>query len=171
MAFPSLTLRKTFTTSFSEEETLTAVQEMLTSKWKILFFSIPRYFGRVTAREFTFSTYSRYQTTLLVPAVKGKVSHDGQTLVDLKFQLPVIPALFLLLFPLMFVPTFFTIDQMTINGVLRIPTMNERIGWALFFIAVPSLIFYLNYARPLLKLKRVLKKNLRLEEQLNRYRV
>ena len=54
---------------------------------------------------------------------------------------------------------------MTINGVLREPTMNERIGWALFIIGVPALIYYLNCIRPLQKLHRVLKNKLGLEER------
>lgn len=70
--------------------------------------------------------------------VKGRVTSDHRTVVDLKFQLPIIPAFFLFVLPLMFLPSFFTIDEMTINGVLREPTMNERIGFALFFIGVPA---------------------------------
>jgi hypothetical protein len=77
--------------------------------------------------------------------VKGTVTYNDQTIVDLKFQLPIVPAFFQLVLPLIFLPSFFTIDEMTIDGVLREPTMNERIGWALFFIAVPSLLYYLNF--------------------------
>jgi hypothetical protein len=138
MPFLSFTSRKTFTTSFSEQQTLNAIQEMLSSKSKILFFTIPHYFGHLKGQEFVFSAYNGYQTRLLVSMVKGKVTHDDRTVVDLKFQLPIIPALFLLVLPLIFLPSFFTIDEMTINGVLREPTMNERIGWALFFVGVPA---------------------------------
>ncbi|MBA4055952.1 MAG: hypothetical protein C0490_14655 [Marivirga sp.] len=133
MSFLSFTSQKTFTTSFSEQQTLDAIQGMLSSKSKILFFTIRHYFGHLKGQEFVFSTYNGYQTRLLVPMVKGKVTNDDRTVVDLKFQLPIIPTFFLLVLPMMFLPSFFTIDEMTINGVLREPTMNERIGWALFF--------------------------------------
>lgn len=151
----------------SAQQTLTVVEEMLASKSKILFFTIRHYFGHLEGQEFLFSTYNGYQTRLLVPVVKGKVTYNNQTVVDLKFQFPIIPAFFLLVLPLIFLPSFFTIGEMTINDVLREPTMNERIGWALFFIGVPSLLYYLNFVRPLKKLQTVLKNNLRLEERSN----
>lgn len=109
MPFLSFKTRRTFTTSFSQEEAMTAVQEMLSSKSKILFFTIRHYFGHLKGQEFVFSTYNGYQTRLLVPMVKGKVTHDDRTVVDLKFQLPIIPALFLFVLPLIFLPSFFTL--------------------------------------------------------------
>lgn len=121
MPFLSFTSKRTFTTSFSEQQAL----------------------------------------------IKGKVTREDRTVVDLKFHLPIIPAFFLLVLPLMFLPSFFTMDEMTINGVLREPTMNERIGWALFFIGIPALLYYTNFIRPLQKLHRVLKNKLRLEKKLN----
>jgi hypothetical protein len=169
MPFLSLTSRKTFTTSLSEEQTMRAIQEMLSSKSKILFFTIRQYFGHARGKEFTFSPYDGFQTRILVPMVKGKVTHDDKTVVDLKIHLPIIPTFFLLVLPLMFIPSFFTMDEMTINGVLREPTTTERIGFALFMIAVPSFLFYLNFVRPLRKLQNALQDKLKLEEKLQLY--
>lgn len=164
MKFLSFTSRKTFITSFSKEQAIMVIQEMLSSKSKILFFTIRHYFGYVRGQEFTFSTYNGYQTRLLIPMVKGKVAQVDRTVVDLKFQVPIIPTCFLLVVPMMFLPSLFTMDEMTINGELREPTMIERIGFALFFISVPALLFYLNCLRPLQKLHLDLKNNLQLEE-------
>jgi hypothetical protein len=168
MLFLSFTSQKTFTTSFSEQQTLNTIQGMFSLNSKILFFTIRHYFGHMNGQEFVLSTYNGYQTGLLVPMVKGKVAHDDQTVVGLKFQLPIIPTFFLLVLPLMFIPIFFTVDEMTINGVLKEPTMNERIGWALFSIGVPALLYYLNCIRPLQKLHRVFKSKLKLEERAQR---
>jgi hypothetical protein len=143
---------------------MTAVQDMLSSKSKVLFFTIRHYDGYANGLEFRFFPYKGYRSRLLAPVVKGQVRNDHPTVVDLEFQPPIIPAVFLLVFPLMFLPLFFSTDAMTINGVLREPTMNERIGWGLFFIGVPASIYYLNFILPLLKLHRVLRKKLRLED-------
>lgn len=167
MPLLSFTSRKTFTTVFSEQQTMIAIQEMLSVKSKILFFTVRHYFGHLKGQDFVLSSYNGYQARLLVPMVTGRITRDNKTVVDLKFQLPIIPAFFLLVLPLVFLPSFFTIDEMTINGVLREPTMNERIGWALFFIGLPAILYYTNCVRPLQKLHRSLKNKLRLEEKLN----
>lgn len=138
---------------------------MLSSKSKILFFTIHHYYGHVKGLEFRFSPYGNYQTRLLAPMIRGQISNDHPTIVDLKFQLPIIPGFFLVMFPLMFVPSLLTSDEMTINGVLREPTMNERIGFTFFSLGVPAFIYYMNFIRPLQKLHRVIKAKLKLEEK------
>jgi len=55
---------------------------------------------------------------------------------------------------------------MTINGVLRAPTMIERIGFALFFTGLPGSLYYLNSTLSFEKLRSALIKKLKLEERL-----
>jgi hypothetical protein len=165
MHFFSFKPRRIFTTSSSQEEILNTVRSMLSSKSKILFFTSRHYFGNVEGQKFAFTTYSGFENRFFVPMVKGQVTSESPTIVHLNFQLPILPAFFLLVFPLIFLPSFFTLDEMTINGVLREPTMNERIGWALFFIGIPAFLYYVNFVRPLQNLHYVLKNKLSLEEK------
>ena len=152
-----------FVTTLSQQETMNIVHKMLSLKTKVLFISVANYFGTATGTEFIMFTVNSFRVRHFVPIVKGHVMRGEPTIVELKSELPVIPAFFLLVVPVIFLPVFFTMDKMMINDVLREPSLSERIGWSLFFISIPLIIFYMNYVRPLQKLRGELKRHLALK--------
>lgn len=119
----TLTNHKTYTTPLSRDEALAVVQEMISSTSKFLFITIRHYFGEVKGSGFLFTTYSGLPTALMVPQIKGQVTDQQPTYIKLKLQLPIIPAIFLLIVPVLFVPGLLTMEEMTINGVVREPTI------------------------------------------------
>jgi hypothetical protein len=164
MPFFPFDIRRTYTTSFSQEEVLAIVSELLSSKSKFLFFSVRKFFGRVKGGKFQVSM-NHSTSRLLVPVVKGQMLEGKPTVVELILKLPIIPTVAMTSAFLVLGIGLLTSDQMTINGVLREPTSEERVIFIGLIIAIPTVVFYFTILRPLQELRSELKKRLRLQEK------
>jgi hypothetical protein len=158
----------TFTTLKSQAEVSSVINELLATKTKVIFFSVRHYAGSVTNNEFTIGKYITGSSEFVTMKVRGQVFSGNPTMVNLRFGMP---------FAIVMMVTFFTvasgfaafttltIDEMTINGVLREPSTAERIFFSLFCSAIPTIIFYFNFIFPTQKLQRVLEEKLQLERK------
>jgi|GEM_PF-5453451 len=163
MPFLSISSRKTFTTTLSVEQAIEAVQEMLSSRQQVLFFKPKQYSGKINGKEFNIAFSTGPHIRFMTSAIAGSMKTADSTIVELKYQIPIIPMVFFMLISLASIP-YDTLRELTINGVLREPTSWERFVFAFFSVGVPAVLFVLHYLHPLRILQRELRKRLRLEE-------
>ena len=157
-------LRKTFTTSLSPSEAAGAIERLLNTKSKFFFILPSQYFGYITAGEFSLRGQKGDSFGLFSPRIKGTIRSENPTTIETRFVLPYLTPFFYLIFPIVFLPTAFFTDEMTINGVLREPELLERIGFA-FLGSTPVLMFYLATIWPLKRVEAHLIKTLKLQEK------
>jgi hypothetical protein len=155
---------KLYTSEYSADQVKTIILELLAAKTKILFFSFKTHYGTLKDGQFKFSAYNT-ELVMLSPTVKGKIFGENRTVVEIKDGIPIVMLLFYSLFPAFMIPMMWLSDEITINGVLREPTILERIGFSIFSIGVPGVIFFFNTFLPLRRLRGTLKEKLKLYEK------
>lgn len=114
--------------------------------------------------EFIVSSYRSDFAGLLAPRIKGKIISSDPTQVKMRLILPLFPMIFLIGGPLYFFPSFFTTETMTINGVLRAPTIGERFIFGGMFVVIPAILVFTNFILPLRQAERMLREKLSLTE-------
>jgi hypothetical protein len=92
-----------------------------------------------------FFTLERY------PAIEGIYFSDNPIIINILIRPNYLMIAFFALFVFVFIPTSLFIDEMTINGVLKAPTIFERFLFAGIGGILPGLWGYFGYVRPIKK--------------------
>jgi hypothetical protein len=161
--FP-VSLVKTFTTRLSKEEVISFVRERINSRTKFLFLSMKDYKGSISGNTFELQKAYSSQHSPSFPKIQGKVISGNPTTVELEISPPYFRILFFLIFPTLFVPAFVFSDEITINGVLRTPSIIERISFAGVMGIGPLVWCFFDCIWPIWKAEKWLKQELSLEE-------
>jgi len=85
------------------------------------------------------------------PTVEGIYFSDNPTIINILIRPNYLTIAFFSLFVFVFIPTSLFIDEMTINGVTRAPTIFERFLFAGVGGGLPGLWGYFGYIRPIRK--------------------
>jgi hypothetical protein len=160
---------KIYTTLLSPDQVKTILLDLMSIKGKFLFYSWKEYPGSLAGANFHISNLIFDYTNLTRPNVQGKirpmpVGQKIETIVELKSGIPFFTLIFYGLFPTFMIPIMILTDEMTINGVLREPTVLERIGFSLLSFGVPGVIFYFTTLLPISRMKNTLVDKLKLSE-------
>ena len=92
-----------------------------------------------------FFTLERY------PVVEGVFFSDRPLIINILIKPNYFIILFFAIFVFIFIPAGIFVDKMTINGVLRVPTILERFLFAGVGGIMPGLWCYFGYIRPIKK--------------------
>lgn len=152
--------RRTFTSPLSVSEAQRAISSLVVQKNTLFFFFNDTRRGSVHTQEFIFR---RRGFAIFEPAIQGYVMAENPTTIELRLIMPLLKICFYSLFPLIILPVIFYPDEMTINGITRVPLLSERIEFSIIAIGGPALIFFFNVILPLKRLEYRLIKALRLE--------
>ena len=150
MGLPFQTV-KTFTTHLSKDEVIGFIRERLSRKSRFLFITTSDYVGSIEGRTFNFYKNFNARYGRSNPKIKGTISTENHTTVEIKISPHYLRVLFFLIFPCVFIPTAILSDQMTINGVLREPELIERISFGLIGGGGPIIWCYFDSIRPIKK--------------------
>jgi hypothetical protein len=160
------TIEKLYTTRLSFEE---IVQE-LENKNSIKYFGglrVDKYKHGIVDGTFYVQRYSNGIDAFLeyFPVIKGEIVNEKPTRVFLTFK----PSYFYIIFFSIFVIGFgyagVFVDNWTINGVKRLPSVLERFFIVLLGSGIPFLWCYLQYIRPIKKAEKWITEKLTLVEQ------
>ncbi len=163
MRLPFQTL-KTFRTSLSAEEVIAFVQERLSRRTKVLFFSQRDYAGSINGM--AFNLYRKFHFSgRSFARIKGAVLSADPTLIEIKIFPHYWRILFFMIFPCVFLPSAILNDQMMINGVLRKPELAEKRIWSGLFGIGPMVWCYFDCIRPIYEAEKWLIDKLALKEK------
>ena len=157
-------LRKTFTTTHSQEVIIEFIQERLSRKSKVLFITWSEYIGSITGKSFNFYKNFNVRRGPSNPKISGTITAINPTTIDIKISPHYFRVLLFLICPIVFVPVAILNSQMTINGVLRAPYIYERIVLGLIGSGIPIIWCYFDSIRPIKKAELWLKEALGLKE-------
>ncbi|HEY0655883.1 MAG TPA: hypothetical protein VGD65_22260 [Chryseosolibacter sp.] len=157
--------KKTYTTHLSPDQVKSAILELLATKSTFIF-SWPEYPGKLQGLDFSISNNILLATKSTPrPGVKGKIiPSETATVVELRPRIPILETFLCCIFPIIFISVMITTDEMTINGVVREPTLVERIFFSFFSIAIPGIVFGLIILLPISSMTRTLMQKLQLQE-------
>ena len=82
------------------------------------------------------------------PLINGRITQEERVRVDLAIRPSYFLIAFCAIFPCIFLPVIFFFDKMTINGVYRTPTIDEKVFFALFSVTIPVIICYFKTIKP-----------------------
>ena len=162
MALP-FEVRKTFTTALSSAEVKALMIEQNNKRNKIRFFWGFNYFGTVDDSGFVLTRYSS-QKKIAHPRINGRIHTANPTIVELTITPNYFTIVSVLVWAVILAVVAIVTNGMIINGVLRTPTFNERLLFALGGGGLPMLWCYLNVIFPVKWAESWLKKKLKLQE-------
>ena len=85
------------------------------------------------------------------PAIEGNYISENPTIINVLIRPNYWMIAFFSLFVFTFIPASIFVDEMTINGVTKTPTMFERLFFAAIGAGIPGLWGYFGYIRPIRK--------------------
>ena len=151
--------RKTFTTSLSIDDARSAVGSIFTEQVGFSLLRSRKYHGSIEGKTFTIQ-----KGPFLTTSIRGDIRDGQPTIVELRAVPSYIFIAFISLFSIMFVPVMFNVDEMTINGVDRVPELYERLLLASTGSLFPALIFFFGSTLQGTDLERRLKEALKLRK-------
>jgi hypothetical protein len=157
-------LRKTFTSSLSASDAIENVEGMISSKFKILFFSFKEHVGSINGNTFTLGTHIGDPFGLFSAKIQGIIVAENPTTIETRIVVPYSFIIFYLFIQIFSLPIIFSADEMTINGVSRVPDVYERIGVASLVIWIPALTIFIITFLPIRKIEARLTQVLKLKE-------
>ena len=162
------TIKKLYSTRFSAEEIL----QNLENKNSIKYFAglrVDKYKFEITDDGFYVQRYSNGIDALLeyFPLIKGEIINRDPTRIFLTFK----PSYFAIIFFSIFIFGFglagLFVDNWTLNGIKRMPSVIERLTIVSFGCGIPLLWCYLQNIRPIKKAEKWIVEKLELCEQNN----
>jgi hypothetical protein len=156
---------KTFITTLSKDDIIEFVRERLNRRDKFLFISSREYIGSINGRTFKFHRIFNFRSSPAYPKISGVITASDPTILEITITPHYFRILFFLIFPMVFIPSAFLTDHMTINGVFRAPELSERVSFALFGGVGPLIWCYFDSIRPIRKTELWLKEHLNLTEK------
>ena len=159
-------LRKSFTSSLSASEAMNNLGQLLSTKSKFLFFSFHEQVGAINGNTFTLGTHFGDPFGLFSPKIKGIIRAENPTIIDTRIVVPYSFIIFYLFVQIFSLPIIFSAEEMTINGVSRVPAVYERIGVALIIICIPALTIFIATILPIKRIEAHLAQVLKLKEKL-----
>jgi hypothetical protein len=85
------------------------------------------------------------------PLINGEIISEKPTVINIKLKPNLFTIVFFAIFVFTFIPVGIFIDEMTINGVKKVPTILERLTFAGLGGLIPGLWCYFGYIRPIKK--------------------
>jgi hypothetical protein len=158
-------LRKTFTSSLSAEEAINNLGQLLNTKSKFLFFSFNGHVGSIKGNSFTLGRHIGDPFGLFSPKIKGIIRGENPTIIDTRIGVPYSFIIFYFFFQMIGLPIIFSADEMTFNGVPRVPDVYDKIGVALLIICIPALAIFFIIILPIKQIEGRLTQVLKLKEK------
>jgi hypothetical protein len=119
-------------------------------KTKLFFFSFQEYYGSVDTQKFTFQSGG---FKFLVPTMDGDIIAENPITIKLRLVVPLLTVCLYSIFPISMLVPVWSVEEMTINGVTRVAALSETMGFSLFAIGLPGIIFYANVIWPLKRIE------------------
>ncbi|AZQ64705.1 hypothetical protein EI427_21005 [Flammeovirga pectinis] len=132
-----------YTSSLNRQEIEMTIRSLLSTESHFLFFKQKEYKGKLKKNKFKF--YKKFSSNQFSnPEIKGKFISENPLMVEIRITPHYFKLLFFLIFPIIFIPESIFADEMTINGVLREPTLVERLAFGSFGGLVPIIWGYID---------------------------
>ena len=157
-------VKKTFLTTLSKDEVIGFVMERLSKRSKFLFLSSKVYVGSIKGTTFNFYRNFDRKYGRSNPKILGTILASDPTTIDIVISPHYFRILFFLIFPMVFIPAAILSEEMTINGIIREPTLSERITFALFGGGMPTIWCYFDSIRPIKQTEYWIREKLKLYE-------
>ncbi len=98
------------------------------------------------------------------PAIEGNFISEKPLTVNLRIRPSYFMIIFLSFSVFAFIPSAIFVDEMTVNGVVKSPTVVDRLTFSLVGGVIPGLWCYFGYIRPVKKAERWIVQLLHLKE-------
>ncbi|TGE20998.1 hypothetical protein [Hymenobacter metallicola] len=150
MTFP-FTHTKVYTTALTHDQLVTLLSRLHPTRQHSQFYQVDNYSADLIRSGFVLRNAYPRQNLPAMPTIRAEITQSHPVTIRLKITPNYFLIAFLLLFPLIFIPSALFSDDWTINGIHRAPVLAERLEILLTGGGIPLLLCYVGVILPVQK--------------------
>ncbi|MCB2380459.1 hypothetical protein LGH70_22895 [Hymenobacter sp. BT635] len=157
------TIAKVYTSALPYEQVNTLLNQLQPARQQFQLYQVNNYSADLVGNSFTLRNAYPRQNLPAMPKIKGEIMQEAPTTIRLQITPNYFLIAFLLLFPIIFIPSALFQDEWTINGVHRAPVLAERIMILVLAGGIPLAWCYVGAIIPVKKAEEWIVKKLALQ--------